>query len=440
MDDVTPSVAALKQKARGFPPGPGVYLMKDAKGRVLYVGKAKNLRDRAGSYFTAVAARDRRTRDLVHEIADLDYVETDNEVDALLMEARLIKDIQPQFNTELKDDKSFPYLEITVRDHFPGVYFTREPRARGTKLYGPFPSAYGLRAAIQALQRVFKFRTCSLDIRDDDPKWRYFRPCLLHHIGQCYAPCNNRISRADYARSIARLRMCLDGRRDRLLDRMRAEMAAASRELAFERAARIRDQIAALEQLSRRGDLGKHVQPEVFYVDPKKGLTGLRKVLGLDHTPRSIEGVDIAHLGGKEAVGSLVSFIDGVPLKSGYRRYKIKTATGGDDYACIREVVSRRFSRLAQQEEVFPDILLIDGGRGQLNAAVEAFTDLRIDPPLVLSLAKQDESVFVMGRPDPLNPSRHSAALRLLQYVRDEAHRFAQHYHHILRRKKTIGK
>ena len=440
MDDPAPSIAALKQKVRLFPQEPGVYLMKDAKGRVLYVGKAKNLRDRAGTYFTTTAANDRRTRDLIPLIADADCVQTDSEVDAVLMEARLIKDIQPRFNVELKDDKSFPYLEIPVRDHFPGVYFTREPRPRGTKLYGPFPSAHALRAAIQALQRVFRFRTCSLDIREGDPKWRHFRPCLLHHIRQCDAPCNNRITRADYARSIARLRLFLDGRRHRLLDGMRKEMAQAARELEFERAARIRDQIAALERLNQRGDLDTHVQPEAFYVDPKKGLTGLRKILHLDHTPRSLEGIDIAHLGGREAVGSLVSFIDGVPLKSGYRRYKIKTATGGDDYACIREVVSRRFSRLARHDDLFPDILLIDGGRAQLNAALEAFSDLRIDPPVTLSLAKQDDSLFLMNHPDPLKPSAHSAALRLLQYVRDEAHRFAQHYHHILRRKTTIGR
>ena len=440
MDDPNPSIAALKEKVRQFPPGPGVYLMKDAQGRVLYVGKAKNLRSRAGTYFTRAAAEDRRTCDLVPQIADVGYVEAQSEVDAVLMEARLIKDIQPKFNQELKDDKSFPYMEIPVRDDFPGVYFTREPRARGTKLYGPFPNAHALRAAIQALQRIFRFRTCSLEIREGDPKWRHFRPCLLHYIHQCEAPCNNRISKADYGRSIARLRLFLDGRRDRLLKQMRAEMASASEALQFEKAARIRDQLTALENLSRRGELDKHVQPEAFYVDPKKGVTGLRRVLRLGREPRAMEGIDIAHLGGREAVGSLVSFIDGVPLKSGYRRYKIKTATGGDDYACIREVVSRRFHRLRRQHELFPDILLIDGGRGQLNAALEAFHDLKIEPPMTLSLAKEDESLFVMGREDAMALSRHSAALRLLQYVRDEAHRFAQHYHHILRRKKTIGR
>jgi len=185
--------------------------------------------------------------------------------------------------------------------------------------------------------------------------------------------------------------------------------------------------------------LERDVQPEAFYVDPKTGLKGLKQVLKLAQVPRTIEGVDIAHLGGRETVGSLVRFIDGLPFKSGYRRYKIRTVEGGDDYAAIREVVSRRFTRLVREEELFPDILLIDGGRGQLSAAVEAFRDCGIEPPLTIAIAKQEEELYVINRPDPLRPSRHSAALRLLQYVRDEAHRFAQHYHHILRRKQTLG-
>jgi excinuclease ABC subunit C len=181
------------------------------------------------------------------------------------------------------------------------------------------------------------------------------------------------------------------------------------------------------------------VQPEVFYIDPKKGLAGLRKVLGLSQTPRTIEGVDVAHLGGDEMVASLVSFIDGLPFKPGYRRYRIKSVPGVDDFASIREVVTRRFRRLSQEERPFPDILLIDGGKGQLNAALDAFRLLGIEPPCLISLAKREEEVYRPGEAEPLRLSRHAAALRLLQSVRDEAHRFAQHYHHILRRKKLQG-
>lgn len=429
------------EKAKQFPAGPGVYLMKDAQGRVLYIGKAKNLRNRAGHYFTQAAREDRRTADLVPLIADLDCVPTDSEVDALLMEARLIKDIQPRFNVDLKDDKTFPYLQIRVREEFPRVEFTRTPRRKGVKLYGPFTSAKGLRAAMQVLQRLFQFRTCSLDIREDEPKWRWFRPCLLHSIRQCTAPCNFRVTKEEYRKQIRALRLVLEGKKGKLLQEMEEQMHAASAALQFERAARLRDEIAALKTLGLRGDVDRDVQPEVFHIDPKKGLSGLRKVLGLATVPRTIEGIDIAHLGGSDTVASLVAFIDGLPFKPGYRRYRIKTVEGIDDFASIREVVTRRFRRKRKQEEdqALPDILLIDGGKGQLHAAQEAFAVIGRTPPCLISLAKQEEEIYQVGETEPLRLSRHAAALRLLQYVRDEAHRFAQHYHHLLRRRKLAG-
>ena len=428
-------------KVKEFPPGPGVYLMKDSQGRVVYVGKAKNLRNRASHYFTKAAAEDLRTADLVKVIADIDFLPAETEVDALLMEARLVKDIQPRFNVDLKDDKTFPYLQIRVREEYPRVEFTRTPRRKGVRLYGPFTSAKSLRAAMQVLQRIFQFRTCTLDISDADPKWRYFRPCLLHNIRQCTAPCNFRVTKEDYRKQIRNLILLLEGKKERLLRRMRREMKEASAATQFEKAARIRDEIKALQDLSLRGEVDRDVQPEVFQVEPRKGLSGLRKVLGLTETPRTIEGVDIAHLGGDDMVASLVSFIDGLPFKPGYRRYRIRTVEGVDDFASIREVVSRRFRgagryRHGESESVFPDVLLIDGGKGQLNAAREVFRFLGVEPPCLISLAKREEEVYRPGDAEPLKLSRHSAALRLLQYVRDEAHRFAQHYHHILRRKK----
>jgi excinuclease ABC subunit C len=429
------------EKVKQFPAAPGVYLMKDSQGRVLYIGKAKHLRNRASHYFTRAAAEDHRTADLVKLIADIDFLPADSEVDAVLMEARLIKDIQPRFNVELKDDKSFPYLQIRMREEFPRVEFTRSPKRRGVKLYGPFTSAKGLRLAIQVLQRIFQFRTCSLDIQEADPRWRWFRPCILHNIHQCTAPCNLRVTREQYRRQIRALRLVLEGKKDRLIAEMEKQMEEASAALEFERAARLRDEIRALQNLGLRGDVDRDAQPEVFPIEPKKGLAGLRKVLGLPQPPRTIEGIDIAHLGGDETVASLVSFIDGLPFKPGYRRYRIRSVQGVDDYASIREVVSRRFrhalARSASEEATaLPDILLIDGGKGQLNAALDAFRLLRVEPPCLVSLAKREEEVYRPGEAEPLRLSRHSAALRLLQYVRDEAHRFAQHYHHILRRKK----
>ncbi|NCA10934.1 excinuclease ABC subunit UvrC [bacterium] len=418
---------------RSFPQTPGVYLMKDAAGRVIYVGKAKNLRARAGSYFLKAAEQDRRTADLVREIRDIDFLEAESEVDALLLESRLVKDVQPKFNSDLKDDKTFPYLQITTHEDFPRVEFTRTPRQKGVKLYGPFTSAGSLRGAIVVLQRIFKFRTCTLDIDADDGQWRWFRPCLLASIGQCTAPCNLRISKEDYRKDINRLKTFLEGGKKRLLEEMKADMLAASAALAFEKAARLRDEIRLLETLDERGDLEENVQPEVFLVDPKKGLAGLEKVLGLERTPRVIEGVDIAHLAGDETVASLVQFIDGLPFKPGYKRYRIKTVDGIDDFKSIHEVVSRRFSRLAREGASFPDILLVDGGKGQLSAALDALDSLGIEPPCVISLAKREEEVFVPGKSEALRLSRDSFSLRLLEYVRDEAHRFAQHYHHLLR-------
>ena len=425
-------------KVREFPPSPGVYLLKDSAGRVIYVGKATNLRSRAGSYFQKAAQLEYRTRDWVHEICDADFVECESEVDALLMESRLIKDIQPKHNKELKDDKTFPYLMITTHEDFPRIEVTREPRDRGVKLYGPFPSAGSLRGAVQVLQRIFKFRTCSLDIDERDEKWQWYRPCILASINQCTAPCNLRISKEEYKKDIRRLQLFMEGKKTRLLKQLKDEMLAASKELEYERAAAIRDEIHLIETLDQRGELDEHAQPEVFYIDPKKGLAGLRKTLSLPDPPRTIEGIDIAHLGGGQTVASVVKFIDGLPFKPGYRRYKIREVEGIDDFGSIHEVVARRYRRMLDEGDPFPDIVLIDGGRGQLNAALNAFEQNQVEPPTVISLAKREEEIYVPSLPDPIRLSRHAYGLRLLQYVRDEAHRFAQHYHKILRRKSTF--
>ncbi|MDY0168508.1 MAG: excinuclease ABC subunit UvrC [Thermoguttaceae bacterium] len=426
------------EKVRSFPQSPGVYLMKDETGRVIYVGKAKNLRSRAGSYFLKAAAEDPRTATLVREIRDIEYLEADTEIDALLIEARLIKDIQPKHNKDLRDGKTFPYLEITTREPFPRVAFTRQPKPRGTRLYGPFTNPRALRGAIQVLQRIFKFRTCTLDIDEADPRWRWFRPCLLASINQCTAPCNLRITRQEYRKDIRRLIRFLNGKGQSVLNELREEMTAAAKELRFEDAARLRDEVRMLETLDDRGELETHVQPEVFPIDPKRGLAGLQKVLHLPARPRTIEGIDIAHTGGTDTVASVVQFIDGLPFKPGYRRLRIRGVTGPDDTASIREAVFRRFERRDCESDPMPDVLLIDGGRGQLNAALAALTTLSTASPTVISLAKREELIFRPGEDEPLRLGRHSYALRLLQYVRDEAHRFAQHYHHVLRRRSQL--
>ena len=428
------------EKVRSFPHKPGVYLMKDAAGRVIYVGKAKDLRSRAGSYFLKAAAEDPRTARLVQEIRDIDYLEAESEVDALLVEARLIKDIQPKFNQDLKDDKTFPYLEIHTGEDFPRVEFTREPSPRGTKLYGPFASAAGPArgdpGAAEDLQvphllaghrggRPAVAVVPAVPAGLDPAVYGPVQPADLEGgVPQGHPPAAEVPRRQQAGRSWRRCaRRC----------------SPRPQGLRYEEAARLRDEIQLLETLDQRGELDTHVQPEVFPVDPKKGLAGLKKVLHLDKPPRMIEGVDIAHLAGTETVASLVQFIDGLPFKPGYKRFRIRHVEGIDDMASIHEVVARRFQRLRDEGEVFPDILLIDGGKGQLNAALAAFSALEIEPPTVVSLAKRLEEVFVPGAEEPLRLARHSFALRLLQYVRDEAHRFAQHYHHILRRRSTLG-
>ena len=431
--------AQIRAKVRDLPRSSGIYLFKDAQGRVVYVGKAKNLRSRVGSYFVKGAEADPRIREWIGEVVDLDHLQADSEVDALLMEARLIKDIQPRHNADLKDDKSFPYLQITTGEDFPRVNFTREPKDRGVKLYGPFPRAKGLRGAIQVLQRIFKFRTCSLDIDAEDPRWRWFRPCLLHSINQCTAPCNLRIDKETYRKDMRRLRLFLEGKKDVVLREMEAEMKEASKALQFEKAARLRDELKALQNLNLRGNLEEHAQPEVFYQDPKKGLRGLRKVLDLPKTPRTIHGVDIAHLGGTETVGSLVTFIDGLPFKPGYRRYRIKSVTGIDDYASIREVVSRRIQGSRSATSPSPTSSSSTAAKDNSAPALDAFKALGVEVPTLISLAKQEEEIYLPGRSEPIVLSRRSFALRLLQYVRDESHRFAQHYHHMLRSKRTLG-
>lgn len=435
-------VETIRVKIAGFPKTPGVYLMKDAEGRVLYVGKAKDLRSRVSSYFVPSAdllnTRGPDICRMVENVIDIEFIECDSEVDALLKEARLIKDVQPPHNMMLKDGKTFPYIEITTGDDFPGVFVTRTPRSKGSKLYGPFPSASAIRDAVNALQKVFKFRTCELDIRDGDESRRFFRPCLLHSINQCTAPCADLITKDDYSKDVDRLKKFMASKRTVVLRQMQKDMETASRELKFEEAARLRDRIKAIQSLELSGDVREDVQPECFYVDPREGLEKLAEILGTDSPPRSLECIDIAHLQGESTVGALVCFIDGKPFKSGYRRFKIGSVTGVDDYAAIREVITRRYRHAAEGDELYPDVIIIDGGLGQLHAAQMVFDEMNVKPPMVIALAKREEEIYIQAKAAPIRLQRNNEALRLLQFIRDEAHRFAQAYHHLLRKRRTF--
>ena len=451
-DDVSGArLAGLLKRARALPAEPGVYLMKDASGVVIYVGKALRLRDRVSSYFVPSADLGLRKQPMLDVVEDFETIECAGEWEALLAENRLIKDIKPRFNERLVDDKSFPYLVVTQKEDFPRVFVTRDPAGtqespegaallKGARVFGPFTNAGALREAVQVLQRVFKYRTCSLDIVSGDPKNRRFRPCLLHAIGQCTAPCADRIGKDAYRVDVDRFTRFLGSKRSQMLREMQNEMEKASGSLEFERAAVLRDQIGAIKRLDERSDRAAGWQPEteIGYVDPAKGLKSLQKALGLEKAVRCVEGFDIAHLQGGETVGSKVCFVDGKPFKDEYRRYKIQTVTN-DDYKALQEVVSRRYREAGKGDELYPDVILIDGGLGQLHAAMAVFETLDVRPPMVISLAKKEELVYVQARSEPIRLSKSHFGLRLLQRVRDEAHRFAQHYHHVLRRKGTIG-
>jgi excinuclease ABC subunit C len=441
-DDRREKIDQLNAKARALPRVPGVYLMKDDKGRVLYVGKAISLNNRVASYFIPSADLGPKKQRMLHEIDDFDVIECEGEWEALLTENRLIKDLHPPYNARLTDGKTYPYLAITMRDDFPGVYITREPgddRFRGARVFGPFTSVYSLREAMKLLQKVFRFRTCELEIDDGDDKRRFFRPCLLYPIKQCTGPCAAKISKEDYRRDIDRFLRFLDSKRSVMLRELRQEMDQAAADLDFEKAARLRDEIRAIEKLDERGKRSDGWQPETesFYVDPKRGLRSLQKTLDIATELRSVECFDIAHLQGNETVGSKVCFVDGRPLKNEYRRYKVRTADN-DDFMSMREVISRAYREAGQGNGIYPDLIIVDGGRGQLNAALEALAEFDVQPPHVISLAKKEEEIYTPDREEPIRLSRQNLGLKLCQSIRDEAHRFAQAYHHLLRRKRMI--
>jgi excinuclease ABC subunit C len=448
------NIEKVREQIKGLPTGPGLYFMKDADDVVLYIGKAKSLRSRVASYFqpssNLEASRGPHIAEMVGKVHTVDYLENESEVDAMLKEARLIKDIRPLYNMDLMDDKTFPYLEITIREDFPGVYITRKPQEKGTLLFGPFTNVRDLRGVLVELQKIFKFRTCSLEIDADDPRRRFFRPCLLHSIHQCAAPCGARIEKDEYRKIIKDLVRFLRSKRSTILRELYEQMTEASKGLEYEKAGMLRDRIRLIESLDKRGEPDEHVQPEAFAADPTEGLVKLRDILQTPNQVRIIEGIDIANISAAEAVGSLVKFIDGRPFKTGYRRFRIRTVKRIDDYAMIAEVVRRRYKYALRGEELWPDLILIDGGLGHLHAAEAALKGMIADAVAageavemphtkMASIAKREEDIYLQGSSRPLKLPANSPVRKLLQYVRDEAHRFAQHYHHILRTKKMLN-
>jgi excinuclease ABC subunit C len=412
----------LKSTIKGLPTTSGVYLYKDAAGEVIYVGKAVNIRKRVESYYRANTGSI-KTDLLVRHIARIETIQTASEAEALILEASLIKQYQPKYNVELKDGKTYPYIQIT-KERFPLVsvirFNARDKKDINAQLYGPYVNPALIREALQIIRKIFPFRTC-------DPFAS--KLCLYYDLGLCQGPCEERISKEDYQRNIRSIRFILDGKKDDLYRNLRLEMEELSQRKDFEGAARLRDQIRAIGALySGTGDINYFKEAEQ-----------LQRAIGLDRAPVRIECFDISNIMGKQPVGSMVSFLNGKPDKNNYRRFRIKTVEGIDDFKMIAEIVRRRYTRLQKERSNFPDLIVIDGGKGQLAGAMKELKKLNLNLS-VISLAKREEEIFVPGKRNSLKLPHDSLGLKLLMRVRDEAHRFGLKYHTLLRAQKFLDK
>ncbi len=430
----------LAERVRQAPETPGCYLWKAEGGRVLYVGKAKQLRRRIASYLQSRDDHPTRIRRMIALAVELEWLETDSEVEALILESRLIKELQPPANIKLKDGKEYPVIAIT-RESFPRVFVTRD-RKIDADFIGPFLSSVDLTRAYHFLQRTFRFRTCDLDIQPDSPWRKGFAACLNLHIKRCSAPCTLRIDETAYGADIRALRGFLAGRgKAPVVDDLTARMRAAAKDLRFEEAARLRDQIQAIDRLKERGRLADWRDGGAPVQDIQAGAKSLQQALGLQAPPRILEGFDIAHLQGTFVVASCVRFVGGVPDKAGYRRLKIRGEDGdpgNNDFAAMREAVGRRYRRLRDEGLELPDLVMIDGGHGQLAKALEALREAGVSLNVV-SLAKAEETICRPGGVE-VRLSRRDPGLKLLQHVRDEAHRFCRRYFHLLQRQELRDK
>jgi len=411
----------IKARIKVLPTTSGVYLYKDAAGTVIYVGKAVNLRKRVESYFRTNTAS-LKTDILVSHIVDIETIHTASEAEALILEASLIKQYQPKYNVELKDGKTYPFIQIT-KEEFPLVsvirFNARLHKNIKAELYGPYVNPTLIREALQIIRKIFPFRTC-------DPFAD--KLCLYYDLGLCLGPCEGKISKEDYQRNIRSIRYILDGKKDDLYRSLHLEMEKLSRGSDFEGAARLRDQIRAIGALySGTGDINYFKEAEQ-----------LQRAIGLERAPVRIECFDISNTMGEQSVGSMVSFLNGKPDKNNYRRFRIKTVKGIDDFQMIAEIVRRRYTRLQKENATFPDLVVIDGGKGQLAAAMKELKGLNLSLN-VISLAKREEEIFTPGKRNPIKLSHDSLGLKLLMRVRDEAHRFGLKYHTLLRAKKFIG-
>ncbi|MBI4802252.1 MAG: excinuclease ABC subunit UvrC [Elusimicrobia bacterium] len=426
-----------------LPQKPGVYLMRDSAANILYIGKAKNLRKRVAQYFRKDQASP-RIPNLVALIRSIDYIASAGEREALLVERELIRRYQPFFNVLWKDAKSYPYIKLTAED-FPRILFTRKKLHDGARYFGPYPKVEPLKKLLNHLQRIkfVNLRRCRWDFSLKEPlAGSKINACLYYHTGQCPAPCAGGISAAAYARLAKRTEDFFNGEFNKLLKDFRGKMAADARRLNYETAAHYRDFIGALEHISERVRIGEFKSDPVAGETLKTGsVTALMEALGLEKPPVHIEAFDTSSISGEYAVAASVCFVNGEKNPGHYRHYRMrfKNVPGGsNDTAMINETVKRRLARLAAAGEDLPDLILIDGGRGQLAAASRAMRELRLKTP-VIALAKRLEEVYVPFKSRPILLDRAHTGLMLLQALRDEVHRFAVKYHRKLRNKGALN-
>jgi excinuclease ABC subunit C len=411
----------LAEKIKNLPDSPGVYMFLNGDGEVIYVGKARRLKRRVSSYFQSGRAVEARIQRLVDEVRDLKVIRASSEAEALIYEAGIIKDRSPKYNIELKDDKSYPYLKLTVNEEFPRLFITRRRVNDGALYYGPYVDPGMLKDAVSFMKKVFPLRTCRRMKK---------RVCLEFHIGQCPGPCENRVDRKEYAETVKQLRHFLEGRKSDLIRDLESRMKELSEQREYEKAMAVKRRVEALTAVQQLHDRARY---------PVFGeLDELRNTLALDKLPVTIECFDISNISGRAPVGSMVRFVAGMPKKSDYRKFRIRTVKGIDDYSMMKEVVRRRYIRLMKEGQPMPDLVLIDGGKGHLGAAGEVMEELGLENIPLAGIAKEFNHLYTPGRARPVRLAPGSRLLLLIQRIRDEAHRFAVTYHRKRRSKEVF--
>lgn len=424
----------MNEKLKDIPKLPGIYIMRDGIGDIIYIGKAKSLKDRISSYFNSDT--DSKAATIITAMRKIDYILCSSEREALILERQLINKVQPYFNAMWKDDKSYPYIKLSINEDFPRLYLTRKKLKDGALYFGPYPQIFYIKKLIRWITKLFKIRPCRMEISENNlPDEKKVKSCLYYHTDMCHGPCMGKISSANYKEKIKNIELFLNGKFKKLESDWETEMYNLSQEMKYEEAKEIRDRIYAVHNMSERVMISEISKEEINEsVERSDSISELKKVLRLNNMPAIIEGFDNSNIQGTNAVASMVRFVNAIPDKKNYRRFKIKTVFGPDDFASMREVVFRRYSAIIRRNEKMPDLILIDGGKGQLNAAISALEELQLKTPII-AIAEKNEEIFLPNKDKPLILSKHSPALKLLQSVRNEAHRFALNYHRKLREK-----